>query len=86
MVLVLALTRLEAETAVLSPYLGWIDPQSILTTVGGTTSFGAMDKVHLGMLSWFNSDYRAASLPHQLAGLCRAESGPGEACAACRWR
>lgn len=66
LVLLLALTRLEAETAVLSPFLGWIDPQSILTTVGGTTSFGAMDKVHLGMLSWFNSDYRAASLPHQL--------------------
>ena len=65
-VLLLALTRLEAETAVLSPYLGWIDPQSILTTVGGTANFGSMDKVHLGMLSWFNSDYRAASLPHQL--------------------
>jgi len=65
-IILLALTRLEAETAVLSPYLGWIDPQSILTTVGGTTSFGAIDKVHMGMLSWFNSDYRAASLPHQL--------------------
>ena len=65
-VILLALTRLEAETAVLSPYLGWIDPQSILTTVGGATNFGALDKVHMGMLSWFNSDYRAASLPHQL--------------------
>ena len=66
LVILLALTRLEAETAVLSPYLGWIDPQSILTTIGGTTNFGTMDKVHMGMLSWFNSDYRAASMPHQL--------------------
>ncbi len=67
--LLLALTRLEAETAVLSPYLGWIDPQSILATAGGTTNFGTMDSVHLGMLSWFNHDYRAASLPHQLQAL-----------------
>ena len=65
-VILLALSRLQAETAVLSPYLAWIDPQSILTTIGGTTNFGVMDKVHMGMLSWFNSDYRAASLPHQL--------------------
>ena len=65
-VILLALTRLEAETAVLSPFLAWIDPQSILTTIGGTTNFGTLDKVHLGMLSWFNSDYRAAALPHQL--------------------
>ena len=65
-IIMLALTRLEAETAVLSPYLAWIDPQSILTTVGGTANFGVMDKVHMGMLSWFNSDYRAAPLPHQL--------------------
>lgn len=65
-VLLLALTRLEAETAVLSPYLGWIDPQSMMTTIGGTSNFGTMDKVHMGMLSWFNHDYRAASMPHQL--------------------
>ena len=65
-VLMLALTRLEAETAVLSPFLAWLDPQSILTTVGGTAGLARIDAVHLGMLSWFNSDYRAAALPHQL--------------------
>lgn len=64
--IMLALTRLEAETAVLSPFLAWMDPQSILASVGGTTSLSRMDTVHLGMLSWFNSDYRAAALPHQL--------------------
>jgi len=61
-----ALSRLQAETAVLSPYLVWVDPQSILTGAGGTTGLSRMDAVHTGMLSWFNSDYRAASLPHQL--------------------
>jgi len=68
-VLMLALTRLEAETAVLSPFLAWLDPQSIFAAVGGTTGLTRMDAVHLGMLSWFNSDYRAAALPHQLQAL-----------------
>ena len=64
--LMLALARLQAETAVLSPYLAWVDPQSMLSTLAGSSALGRMDAAHLGMLSWFNSDYRAASLPHQL--------------------
>ncbi len=65
-VIMLTLSRLQAETAVLSPFLVWVDPQSIISTLGGTTGLARMDAVHMGMLSWFNSDYRAASLPHQL--------------------
>ena len=65
-IIMLTLSRLQAETAVLSPYLVWVDPQSILSTLGGTAGLSRMDAVHLGMLSWFNSDYRAAALPHQL--------------------
>ena len=64
--LMLALARLEAETAVPSPFLAWVEPQSIISTVVGSTNLARMDSVHLGMLSWFNSDYRAAALPHQL--------------------
>ena len=62
----LALARLEAETAVLSPYLGWVQPQDLIATVAGSTHLSSMDSVHMGMLSWFNNDYRAAALPHQL--------------------
>lgn len=64
--LMLALTRLEAETAVPSPFLAWVDPQSMISTVVGATNLSQMDSVHLGMLSWFNLDYRAAAMPHQL--------------------
>ncbi len=64
--IMLTLSRLQAETAVLSPFLVWVDPQSIISTLAGTTGLTHMDSVHLGMLSWFNSDYRAAALPHQL--------------------
>ena len=64
--IMVTLARLEAETAVLSPYLMWVDPQSIIATVGGTFGMAKMDAVHLGMMSWFNSDYRAAAMPHQL--------------------
>jgi len=64
--LMTALTRLEAEAAVLSPYMVWVNPQSIIATVFGTTNLSRLDTVHLGMLSWFNSDYRAVAFPHQL--------------------
>ena len=64
--LMLALARLEAETAVPSPFLAWVEPQSIISTVAGSANLSQMDSVHTGMLSWFNGDYRAAALPHQL--------------------
>lgn len=66
--LMVVLARLEGETAVLSPFLVWVDPQSILTGLAGTANLSRMDAIHVGMLSWFNSDYRAAALPHQLQG------------------
>lgn len=62
----LALARMEAETAVLSPYLGWVQPQELISTTVGSVNLAHMDSVHMGMLSWFNNDYRAAAMPHQL--------------------
>ncbi|MDQ2687499.1 MAG: hypothetical protein M3Y28_06485, partial [Armatimonadota bacterium] len=62
----LALSRMEAETAVLSPYLGWVQPQELISTTVGSVNLAHMDSVHMGMLSWFNNDYRAAAMPHQL--------------------
>lgn len=66
--LMIALSRLEAETAVLSPLLGWVDPQSILTGVAGANAFSKTDLAHMATLSWFNLDYRAAPMPQQLQG------------------
>lgn len=62
------LSRIRAETAVLCSELVWINPQSLLTTTLGTMNFSHSDLAHTSMLSWFNSDYRAAAMPHQLEG------------------
>jgi len=64
--IMVALTRLESETAVPSPFLAWVAPQTILSTVLGTGGMQRMDSVHMGMLQWFNSDFRASAMPHQL--------------------
>jgi hypothetical protein len=67
-ILMLVLARLEAETAVPSPFLAWVDPQSILTTLGGTMGMSRANLTHIGLMSWYNTDYRAAALPHNLQG------------------
>jgi len=64
----LTLTRLIAETAVLSPLLQWVDPQSMITTLAGTAALSRTDLVHVATLSWFNLDYRAAVMPQALQG------------------
>ena len=63
------LSRIRAETAVLCTELGWISPQALLPATLGTASFSQMDLAHMGMLSWFNSDYRAAGMPHELEAM-----------------
>jgi hypothetical protein len=67
----IALSRLLAETAVLSPLLAWVSPQAMLTTLGGTTALALSraDLASLGTLSWFNLDYRAPAMPHALQGM-----------------
>ena len=62
------LSRIRAETAVLCSELVWINPQSLLTAAIGTSHLSRADLAHTAMLSWFNSDYRAAAMPHQLEG------------------
>jgi hypothetical protein len=75
--LMLALARLEAETAVPSPFLAWVDPQSMISSVVGSVNLSHTDAVHMGMLSWFNSDYRAAAMPHQLQALVAQKRAGG---------
>jgi len=75
LLVMVSLSRVRAETAVLSSELGWINPQSMIPVLSGTTALSKMDLTHVGMLSWFNTDYRAAAMPHQLeafVGLRRA--------------
>ncbi len=76
--IMVALSRLLAETAVLSPLLAWVDPQSILPGLTGTRALSRVDLAHMGMLTWFNLDYRAAPMPQMLqnfVGMKRAGGG-----------
>lgn len=74
---IITLSRIRAETAVLCTELGWISPQALLPATLGTASFSRMDLVHMGMLSWFNSDYRAAGMPHELEAMVGVERARG---------
>ena len=77
LLIMVALSRIRAETAVLSTDLGWVNPQSILPTFTGTISVSHTDLVHMGMLSWFNTDYRTSFMPHELEGLVGLERAKG---------
>lgn len=69
LMIMITLSRIRAETAVLCTEIGWISPQALLSATLGSASFARMDLAHMGMLSWFNSDYRAAGMPHELEAL-----------------
>ena len=72
-----AITRLRAETAVLCTELAWINPQSIVPALIGTHGLKQADLAHMGMMTWFNTDYRAAAMPHQLEGLAGMRKAGG---------
>lgn len=77
LLIMVALTRIRAETAVLSTELIWISPQAILPLMTGTESLSHTDLTHMSMLSWFNSDYRAAPMPHELEGFVGVRRAKG---------
>jgi len=78
--LLTALSRLAGETAVLSPLLAWVSPQAMLTTLAGTSALALsrVDLANLGMLTWFNMDYRAAAMPQQLQALVGLRRAGGD--------
>ncbi|MDR3706854.1 MAG: hypothetical protein P4L33_01020 [Capsulimonadaceae bacterium] len=78
LLLMVTLSRIRAETAVLSSELLWIDPQSMITTVAGSANLSHLDLAHTSALSWFNLDYRAAAMPHQLESLVGVERSGGK--------
>ena len=74
-----AISRLAAETAVLSPLLAWVSPQAMIPGLMGTTALALShtDLAHLGVLSWFNLDYRAAAMPQELQALVGVKRAGG---------
>ncbi len=77
LLLMVTLSRLRAETAVLSSELIWINPQSMVTSLLGTAHMSHTDLAHAASLSWFNTDYRAAAMPHQLEGFVGLQRAGG---------
>lgn len=77
LLIMVTLSRIRAETAVLSSELLWINPQDMITTVAGTANLSHVDLAHTATLSSFNLDYRAAAMPHQLEGLVGVQRSGG---------
>ena len=78
--IMLALSRLVAETAVLSPLLAWVAPQTILPALAGTSAlaFSRIDLAHLAVLTSFNTDYRAAAMPQVMQGMVGLRRAGGD--------
>ncbi len=66
--IMISLTRIRAEAAVVCTYLAWVSPQDSLINAVGTGAFSRIDLTHTATLSWFNLDYRAVAMPHVLEG------------------
>jgi hypothetical protein len=66
--IMLVISRLRAETALVCSDLVWVTPSMMLPAILGTGNVSHVDLAHMGMLSWFNSDYRAPGMPHELEG------------------
>ena len=69
LLLMVTLSRIRAEMAVVSSELLWVSPQAILPALLGTRDLAHADLAHMATLSWFNTDYRANGMPHEMEGL-----------------
>lgn len=78
LLLMVSLSRVRAELAVVSSELTWVTPQSILPSITGTSTLSRVDLTHWGILSWFNTDYRAEGMPHELESLVGMERSRGK--------
>ncbi|MDQ2732986.1 MAG: hypothetical protein M3Y56_15115, partial [Armatimonadota bacterium] len=64
--LMLALARIRAEAGVPSTELVWVNPQQMLTSILGTSNLSHQQLTSISLYSWFNTDYRATALPHEI--------------------
>jgi hypothetical protein len=68
LLLMVTLTRIRAEMAVVCSELSWVSPQAILPALLGTRGMAPTDLTHMATLMWFNMDYRANGMPHEMEG------------------
>jgi hypothetical protein len=64
-----AMSRIRAETALLSTELSWITPQHMLPDLIGTANVSRTDLIQVSVSTWFNLDYRSVGMPHELEGM-----------------
>ena len=64
--LMLALARIRASAGVPSTELVWVNPQQMLAGVMGSSAFSHEQLNGIAMYSWFNTDYRATPLCHEI--------------------
>ena len=69
------LTRIRAEGGVIWHFGPYINPQSLLVLFAGSKSLHADNLTILSYLQWFNMEYRAAVMPHQLEGFRIGRAG-----------
>jgi hypothetical protein len=77
--IMLGLSRLHAETSVISSLLLWLSPQSTIVGLFGATRLSQVDLSRIAVLSWFNNDYRAAAMPQQIESLVGFHRAKGRA-------
>ena len=68
LMIMLGIARVRAEMPILATSMNMLLPQA-LTMAVGPGSLSPLDTVHVGMLSWFNLDYRSTALPQELEGM-----------------
>jgi len=69
LLIMIALSRIRAETGVPASELGWITPHDTLINIFGAKSFDQRQLTSLSVLTWFNKDYRTSAMPTQLEAL-----------------
>lgn len=68
LIIMLGISRVRAEMAVLATSMDMLLPQ-FLTSLLGTANLSSLDVVHMSTFSWFNIDYRSTALAQEMEGL-----------------
>ena len=65
-IIMIALSRIRAESGVPASELMWVAPFHALINLGGSAAFSSKGLTTISLLAWFNKDYRTAAMPAQL--------------------
>jgi hypothetical protein len=72
----LAFARIQAEVGLPWAFGPILMSHGTIVDMAGTTTLSANDSAGLGLISWFDTDFRTLILPHHVEGLKLAQSGP----------